>query len=165
MIQHKTRMKGRKRLSTFQREILRFTLQIQGIKENTDESDNSRSFFIQMLKTFWRRDPAYTDTCSEVLQNGFFCSFSLENTPTEKAKKVNRKKWHRLKWACEGSVRGSSAGNKVWSSKENVWCSNKSSKKKAFVKGEQTASEVVKPALSSLQVKWEQGTFAKAKIR
>lgn len=52
IIQYKTRVKGRKRLTTFQREILLFTLQIEGIKENTDEPDNNRSFFIRMLSTF-----------------------------------------------------------------------------------------------------------------
>lgn len=41
----------------------------------------------------------------------------------------------------------------------------KSSKKGAFGKGEQTACEVVKPALGSLIVKWEQEAFAKARIR
>jgi len=61
IIQRKTRVKDRKRLSTFQREILLFTLQIEGTKANTDESDNNRSFFIQMLSTFLRRDPAYAE--------------------------------------------------------------------------------------------------------
>lgn len=142
MIQHKARMKGRKRLSTFQREILHFTFQIEGIKENTDESDNSRSFFIQVLKTFWRRDPAYTDTCREVLQKWLLLFFHPWKYTHWKSKNSKQEKWHCLKWVCEDSVRGSSVGSKVWSSKENVWCRNKSSKK-AFGKGEETASEVV----------------------
>lgn len=85
-------MKDRKRLSTFQREILLFTLQIEGIGENTDESDNNRSFFIQMLGTFWRKEPAYTEAGSEVLQKWLLLLFQPDKYAHWQGKKSEQEK-------------------------------------------------------------------------